>query len=131
MFMALKSKPCQSGAVLLEVILALVLFVAAAAVISAALSSSLDGIERQKLNLHAANLAVSVFSELEMGARTSETTGPETLEPPFESWTWELALTPAEDELGDASGLTLVEVIIRHQEPALVYRLAQMVNGLH
>jgi len=118
----------QRGAVLLEVILALVLFVAAAAVISSALNASLDGVERQKLKTHAVNLALSVLSELQMGLRTTESTGPEPFESPFENWTWQLALTPQEDEVGETSGLTQVEVIIRHDEPALVYRLAQVLK---
>ena len=52
----------RHAAVLLEVVLALVLFVAAAAVIASAINASLESVERQKLNLHAANLAVTVLS---------------------------------------------------------------------
>ena len=63
-----------------------------------------------------------------MGLRTTESIGPEPFEAPFEDWTWQLTLTPTDDEVGEASGLTMVEVIIRHEEPALVYRLAQVLK---
>ena len=116
------------GAVLLEVVLALALFVGAAAVITGALNSSLDGVQRQKLNLHAANLAVSVLSELQMGARSAESAGPEDFPAPFERWNWQLSLTPLESAAGESSGLTRVEVIIRHDDPPLVHRLAQLLK---
>ncbi len=85
------------GAVLLEVVLALGLFVAAAAVVSASLNASLESVDRLRLNLHAVNLAVSVLSELQLGTRAVETgSGPQPFEPPFEQWGWEVFLTPLE-----------------------------------
>ena len=116
------------GAVLLEVILALVLFAAAAAIIGAGIHSAINGVERQKLNAHAVNLAVSVISEIQMGLRTVESVGPESFVSPFDHWTWELALAPAEDEAGEVSELTRVEVIVRHDDPALVHRLTQLLK---
>ena len=44
----------RDAAVLLEVVLALVLIAAAAAVIGAGLSASIDRVDRLKLNAHAA-----------------------------------------------------------------------------
>jgi len=116
------------GAVLLEVVLALVLFVGAAAVITGGINASLNGVERLRLNTHAANLAISVLAELQMGARTTELTGPEPFDLPFENWTWELVPTPVEDELGEESRLTSVEVIIRHLTEPVVYRLTQVLR---
>src|SRR5512141_793697 len=77
------------GAVLLEVVLALVLFVGAAAVLTSGLSSSLDSLERLRLNTHAADLAVSVVSELQMGIKSLALSGPQPFPAPFEGWTWE------------------------------------------
>ena len=116
------------GAVLLEVILALVLFAAAAAIIGAGIHSAINGVERQRLNAHAVNLAVSVISEIQMGLRTVESVGPDSFENPFEHWSWELILTPTETEAGEASDLTRVEVIVRHDDPALVHRLTQVLK---
>ena len=118
----------QAGAVLLEVVLALVLFVAAAAILSGGLSSSLDGIERLRLQAHAADLAVSVLSELQLGIKTLALGGPQPFETPLESWTWEAVSTPVQTEPDDTSPFKKIEVIIRHDEPALVYRLSQVLQ---
>src|SRR3954466_9772791 len=92
-----KLRRCQ-GVVLLEVILALVLFATAAAIIGAGLSTSIQTVERLRLNTHAANLAVSVLSELQIGTKVMGQNGQQKFEPPFDGWTWE-ALAVA-DEIG-------------------------------
>lgn len=118
----------RCGAVLLEVVLALALFAAAAAIIGGGIHSAIDGVERQKLNAHAVNLAISVVSEIQIGLRTLESAGPEPFESPFDHWTWQLVLAPTETENGETSALTRVEVIVRHDEPPLVHRLTQVLK---
>jgi hypothetical protein len=112
--------------VLLEVVLALVLFAAAATIIGAGLNASLDGLERLRLNTHAANLAVSVVSELQMGIKTAGVEGAQPFLAPYEGWTWEVSAGPAGAGQSDSSRLRKVEVAIRHGEPPIVYRLSQM-----
>src|SRR3989440_3723756 len=116
------------GAVLLEVVLALVLFVAAAAIISAGLNASLNSVERLRLNAHAANLAVSVLSELQMGIKTIAVSGPQAFKAPFEGWTWEVQAAAADSEFSRSSSSQRIEVIIRHDDPAVVYRLSQILQ---
>ena len=125
-----RSRHCRhaAGAVLLEVVLALVLFAAAATIIGAGIHAAIDGVERQKLNAHAVNLAASVIAEIQMGLRTLESVGPEPFESPFDHWSWQLVLEPTETEAGEASDLTRVEVIVRHDQPPLVHRLTQVLN---
>jgi hypothetical protein len=125
---SLKGAPRRSGAVLVEVVLALALFVAAAAVISGALSASLDTVERLRSNAHATDLAVTVLSQLQMGTLAAEGNSPQPFDPPFDTWTWEALYTPV-DDVGDEEGrLTRVEVIIRHQNPEVVCRLHQVLR---
>jgi type II secretion system protein I len=126
--MGFGSSFAEGGAVLLEVILALVLFVGAAAVITVGMNASVDGVERLKVNTHAANLAVSVLSELQMGLRPLEATETQAFEPPFENWTWELQVNQMEDELGEVSSLVQVEVIIRRKDSAFVHRLSEVLR---
>jgi type II secretory pathway pseudopilin PulG len=121
-------KPCRRGAVLVEVVLALALFVAAAAVISGALSASMDSVERLRLNAHAANLAVTVLSELQMGTLAAEGVGPQEFDLPFEDWTWEVLQAPVDDGTTEESRLTHIEVIIRHKASPLVHRLNQVLR---
>ncbi len=118
----------RRGAILLEVVLALILFVAAAAIVTGGLNASMSSVERLRLNAHAANLAVSVLSELQMGARSMAMTGPEPFEKPFEEWTWELVAAPVQEEAAEASRFRKVEVVIRHEDPAVVYRLCQVLR---
>ncbi|MCX6906109.1 MAG: hypothetical protein NTW03_22045 [Verrucomicrobia bacterium] len=113
---------------LLEVVVALALFVAAAAVLTGGIHASLRSVERLRLGTHAANLAVTVLSELQMGLRSTDTAGPQPFAEPFENWTCELQTAPVESEIGEASTLTKVEVIIRHKEESVVYRLTQIVR---
>lgn len=111
---------------MLEVVLSLLLFVAAVAVVSSALNSSMDSIQRQRFAVHAANLAATMHAEIDMGLRGTENGGPEPFAAPFDGWTWELAQTPTENEAGQSSGLASVEVIIRNTNSTAVYRLAQL-----
>jgi hypothetical protein len=113
------------GAVLLEVVLALVLFVAAAAVITAGFRSSVTGVDRLRDQTHAVNLAVTVFSEIEMGIRPAQAGGPENFDPPFDEWTWALEIAPPEDLFSETAGPSPVEVIIRNELSGTVYRLAR------
>ena len=122
-----RSRGC-AGAVLLEVVLALVLFVAAATILTSGMSSSLDSLERLRLGTHAADLAVSVLSELQMGVKSLGLSGPQPFDPVLEGWTWELTSTPLQAESDQATPFKKIEVIIRHDDPALVYRLGQVLR---
>jgi type II secretory pathway pseudopilin PulG len=121
------SRLCE-GAVLLEVVLALALFVSAAAILTSGLSSSLDSLERLRLNTHAADLAVSVLSEFQMGTKSLTIGGAEPFEPPLQEWTWELVATPVWSEFDQPSPYQKVEVIIRHQDPPVIYRFGQILR---
>ena len=119
----------NSGAILLEVILALALFVGAAAVLTSGLSSSLDGVERLRLNTHAADFAISVLSELQMGIKSIGVSGPQPFVPPQEGWTWEAVAAPTAAGTDESSPFLRIEVIIRHDSPPVVYRLNQVLRA--
>jgi type II secretory pathway pseudopilin PulG len=122
---------CKSpahGSILLEVILALALFVTAAAIVTSGMNASADSLERQRLNTHAGNLAATVLAEIQLGIRSPAAGGEQPFLAPFDKWTAELVVSPTETETGAASGLLRVEVIIRHQEAQLVRRLSQVVR---
>ncbi len=116
------------GAILFEVILAVVLFAAAAVIISGGLNASMRSVDRLKLNAQAVNLGISVLSELQMGLSSPETAGPENFDPPFDEWTWEINSTPLQTESAEDTPANKVEIIIRHEEPPAVFRLAQILQ---
>lgn len=121
-------RQCQRGAALLEVLIALALFVATAAVVTGALNASMQSLERQKLSTHAVNLAASILAELQLGIRAVGGEGRRPFEAPFQDWTWELAQTPIETETGEATSLFRVEVVVRHETPPMVQRLTQILR---
>jgi type II secretory pathway pseudopilin PulG len=118
----------RRASVLLEVLLALVLFGAAAAVVTTAFNSSMASLDRQKLGFLALNLASSVVAEVQLGIRSTESESPQPLDPPFEDWTYQTVVTPMESAAEGAAALTRLEVIVRHQKSATVHRLAQVIS---
>ncbi|HTG44625.1 MAG TPA: hypothetical protein VK633_08850 [Verrucomicrobiae bacterium] len=119
----------QSASVLLEVVLALALFVGAATVISSGINASVQSAERIRLENHAADLAISILSEMQMGARPIAAIGPEPFEAPFQDWTFKIEIAQTEAAVEQAGSLRPVEVIIRHSHENVVQRLTQLFRG--
>jgi type II secretory pathway pseudopilin PulG len=116
----------ESGAVLLEVVLALSLFVFAAAIISSSLNTAVERNQRLHAQTHALNLAASVLAEIHLGLRAPQPAGPEPFETPFADWTWQILATPYAFAAGDASALQQVTVIVRQQSGPTVQRLTEI-----
>lgn len=116
------------GSVLLEVLLALILFAATAAVVTTAFNASVTSLERQKLTAQALNHAASVLAEIQLGIRPAGSEGAHPLDPPFEDWTCETTVTATETEGSGLTNLRKLEVIVRHQKSSTVQRLAQFVR---
>jgi len=114
------------GAVLLEVVVALVLFVTAATIIGSGLSASVDEVERLRLNVQGDNLAATILAELQMGLQPLESSGPNTFDPPFDKWTWQTVVENLEDPATGTRALRRVEVTIRNQSSPVVCRLTQL-----
>jgi hypothetical protein len=117
---------CASGSVLLEVVLALALFVGAATIISAGINASFGSVDRLRLQSHALNLAVTVISEMQMQMRPIAPTGPEPFAPPFQEWTYKIEVAQSEGAIYSSESLRPVEVIIRHDHENVVQRLTQL-----
>lgn len=129
----LRTKPhlrTSAGSVLLEVVLALFLFVGAATVISSGLSASLKEVDRLRLSIHGRNLAATVFAEMQMGLKPVESSGPNAFDPPFDMWTWQADAGPVPDAIGGINTLQKVEVITRHKSQPVVFRLTQFLPAV-
>ena len=127
-FISRKTRRNASGAILFEVVLALALFVFAAAVISGGFSASLKSVDRMRAELDASNLAISTLAEIELGLRPMTTSPSAEFEPPLEQWTWEVEVTEPSEDLDMGGGLTLVEVIIRNEVQERETRIARMIR---
>ena len=125
---SLNSGRAFSGAILFEVVLALALFVFAAAVISGGFSTALKSVERMRTELDASNLAISTLAEIELNLKPMTTSPPAEFEPPMERWTWQVEVTEPSEDLDMSGGLTLVEVIVRNEEQEWETRFARMIR---
>lgn len=108
----------RRAVILLEVVLAMTLFFGAALVILAGLSSSLSGIQRVQMEAQAADLAVTLLSEVQMGMVQLVSDGPSGYEDPaLADWSWQIAVEPYQErQLGlELPEFQRVEVTIRHE----------------
>ena len=119
----------NSGAVLFEVVLALVLFTFSVTIISSSFSTSMRSVDRMRMELDEANLAISTLAEIELGLKPMESAPPTEFEPPFEKWSWQVEVTEPSEDLDMGGGLSLVEVIIQSEEFGRETRLARMIRG--
>ncbi len=115
-----------NGAVLLEVLLALALFVSAAAVMVSSLNAALGSLERQRIGLHALNLASSVLAEIQLGIRPAASEAAKPMDLPYQDWTVEVIVTPLSGLDSGSVDLQKAEVIVRHLNPPMVQRLGQV-----
>ena len=118
------------GAILLEVVLALALFVAAAAIVGSSINSSLNSLETTKRQTHAVNLAMSILAEMQMGIRATIPSPPEVFEAPFEDWIWQaqpIISTESFFEMTDESTTTTLQIIVHHSVSDTIHRLTQIV----
>lgn len=100
------------GAMLLEIVLALALFLAAATIVLGGLSASLGAAKDLRLQITAQDLAVTVNSQLQMGYIAAVDAGPNPFDDPaLEGWTWQVTITTAETAIQNAS-LRRAEVAI-------------------
>jgi len=119
----------RRGAVLLEVVLALTLFVMSAAVIGGSVNMSLSALRSVRIQAQAADLAVTKLSEIQMGLRNVADDGPNQYTPDerLDDWTWQIVTTPV-DSTGvlDSTPPKRVEIVIRNARNNYTYRLVQV-----
>jgi len=121
-----------SGVVLLEVVVAMSLFFAPAVVVLLGLQSSFQAARSLKFEAKAADLAVTLMSEIEMGLVPPEDAGPETYEEErLEGWTWEIVTEDIETsiELDEPLPLTRVVVTIEHEPTRRAYTLYRIFSS--
>lgn len=116
----------RRGAILLEVVLSMAIFVFVATVIFNAMSSSLRRVERMRLENRAQDLAVSVLSEIQMGQTEVADAGPSPFDPDLypdlTDWEWQVALETVGDGL-DMPVTTELTVTVTYPPAGITARL--------
>jgi len=115
-----------AGAVLLEVILALALFVGAASAVAGGLAAAAGAVERLRLDVQAADLASSTLSRIQIGLLPAVTAGPESFAPPDNDWSWQVAASDI-PEGGSEPPLRRLEVTVRNAGAGVTRRLVQFI----
>jgi len=110
----------RGGAILLEVVLAVTLFVVMAAVILGAVGRATDAAARMRLRARAGDLAVTLVSELQMGLIEIVDAGPRHYSSErLADWTWQVDV----ESLDDPLGARRIEATVIHEPTGLNRRL--------
>lgn len=120
------------GALLLEVLIGLAIFVVTALFVLSGLSSSVAAVSHTDRLSMASDLLVTLDSEIQMGLHELVTTGPETYDTgdelrdeQLQGWTWEIIVEKPQD-LPDIENLNYVEMIIRYEADNIIVRRGRM-----
>jgi hypothetical protein len=116
-------KPRSSGIVLLEVVLAMGLLVLASGVIVGSMGACTQAASRLKLRAHAADLAVTLASQVQMGVLKAASAEGKFDEPGMSDWTWQMRVTASEQPDWP---LEQVEFQVRHAPTGVMHRLVEL-----
>ncbi|HUU92297.1 MAG TPA: hypothetical protein VM238_13945 [Phycisphaerae bacterium] len=118
----------RAGVALLEVVLGLALFFGVAVAILAGLSACVRSARDLRLQARAADLAITLLSEMQLGAVEIEDAGPMGYEDEaLEDWSWEVTVTPIVGNLTELE-LTRVEIVIRNTPHDYTHRLYHLLS---
>jgi len=113
---------------LLEVVLALALFFGIAVPLLGGLSACVSAVRQSRLDARAADLAVTLLSEMQIGLVPVVDGGPTPFEEPDQDWTWQVVTAPV-DVVVEGASLVRVEVVVRRPDDGYAYRLYHMLPG--
>lgn len=120
-----------AGVVLLEVVLSLALFFGAALVVLAGLSASLRTAQRVQVEAEAADLAVTLLSEIQMGLVPLVDDGPNDYEyEELAGWSWEITAERFDEVVTEPvlPEFFRVQIAVRHAPSGYTYRLTQLMS---
>ena len=125
--MTRKPNPLRTprAVVLLEVVLSMAIFVAIASVALMSLDQCTRAVNRLRLEARAADIAVTILSEIQMGLLDPVDAGPETMTDPLAEWTWQV-FTRDDQVAQDLVPMREVEIVVSNPGRGFVYRLAHM-----
>ena len=121
----------RKGAVLLEIVLAMTIFVFSVAVVQSGLVSCLRSLDTVRLQNQAVNLAVTKISEIHMGLLDVIDTAPTSFEEEDESlseWEWQITTEPIGED-PTAPIMTLVTVTITNASQRITYQLTEIMSS--
>lgn len=119
----LRIRKAPAGVILLEVVLALTLFVAMAATVGAAVNQCSAAAGRLRIRTRGADMAVTLFSKIQMGLIEPVETEPTQYENEnLVDWTWEIQT----EEVDMATTVQHVKIIVTHEPTGLSHSLGYL-----
>ena len=110
----------------MEVVFALSLFFVGAVFVMNGLNGAIRGVNTIKLEADAADLAVTTFSEVQMGLTPMQSVGPVGVAyAGSEGWTYEIIVSGIEDTL-DLPQLKKLEIVVRNEAGDFTYRTTHL-----
>ncbi len=116
----------QSGVVLMEIVLALAVFFAIGGIVVGSMNSAARAAGQVAREARAADLTVTIMSQIHMGLIEARDFGPEYLEEPMDGWTWRIVTEPVSDSF-DIPEMVRVEIVVRDTRNDRVHRLTELV----
>lgn len=114
------------GAVLLEVVLAMSLFFMTATFVMNGLNGSMGAVSTAKLEADAADLAVTVLSEVQLGLIPLNSDGPVAIDlKGYEGWAWQLVVEDSQNTT-DLPELKQIAIVIRHDDEDFTHRTSHL-----
>jgi hypothetical protein len=100
-----------------------------AVVILGGLNTCMRAVRQVRLEATAADLAVTLLSEIELGVVPATDSGPKVYEEPLQDWTWEVVEMPVEGSLATME-VSRVEIIIRNTVEGYSHRLYHLLPAV-
>jgi len=115
-----------AGVVLLEVVLALSLVVATVATVGAAINECTDAASRLRVRTHAADMAVTLASEVQIGLIEPVTVDATPYEDEkLADWTWAVQADPVDE----VASLLAVEVTVTHTPTGVTHSVGLLLDA--
>jgi hypothetical protein len=113
----------RTGAVLLEVIFSVALMAAACGAIIGGFHACTQTNHELWLESRAADLAVTLLSEIQMSGGAVMDEGPTDYPAPFDDWTWQVATTDLDPQSDPAMTMMQIRITITHKAGDCSYTL--------
>jgi hypothetical protein len=107
---------------LLEVVLALAVFFGVAVTILSGLSVCMRAVTQVREEAQAADLGVTVLSQVQMGVLDAADAGPTPFEDPFGDWTWQITVAAVEATVPGLE-MTQIEITVKNMPDGYSFRL--------
>lgn len=123
-----QTQPAQRrAAILMEVVLALTLFVMASGVMVGAMNSAAKGARLVRLETIAQSQAATILAMVQTGQLPAVNDGPNPFQDEqLDGWTWEVIVTPIGVENDVEPSMDRIEIVIARPGETYTYRLAQL-----